>query len=107
MQENDLTAALVAALTPTFGAALPTREALTHLGINLTPAAICRRRKRGTLPVSEIRDGRTFLVTVLAIAQLLVGSMCATASQPSGKSHAGRPRKRRGPSDDGSDGTSS
>jgi len=99
MQENDLTTALVAALAPAYGAALPTREALARLGLTLTPAAICRRRKRGALPVHETQIGRRYYVTVLAVAELLVGGATVTSDPTTSRKRAGRPRVRSGSRD--------
>jgi hypothetical protein len=88
-------AAIVAALAPIYGAALPTREALNRLGITLTPAAICRRRKRGALPVRETKIGHRYYVTVLAVAELLVGgATLMPVSAADAEVRPGRPRKR-------------
>lgn len=94
MSLDESIAAIVAALAPIYGAALPTREALKRLGITLTPAAICRRRKRGALPVRETKIGRRYYVSVLAVAELLVGGatlMPVSAADTEGR--PGRPRK--------------
>lgn len=85
--------ALVQALLPVFGARRPTRAALEFLGLYLTPAAITRRRKRGTLPVAEMFEAGRYFVTVLAIAQLLVGGHGVLVPQPQPR-RRGRPRRR-------------
>lgn len=93
MSLDESIAAIVAALAPIYGAALPTREALKRLGITLTPAAICRRRQRGTLPVRETKIGRRYYVTVLAVAELLVSGATLAPSSTRAVLRPGRPRK--------------
>jgi len=90
---DESIAAIVAVLAPIYGAALPTREALRRLGITLTPAAICRRRKRGALPVRETKIGRKYYVTVLAIAELLIDGATLTPIDVTTGRHRGRPRR--------------
>lgn len=86
--------ALVGALAPIFGARRPTRTALEFLGLYLTPAAITRRRRRGTLPVAETCDAGRYYVDVLAVAELLVGGHRQRPLQAKAmRARRGRPRR--------------
>lgn len=88
-----IVATIAAALVSTYGAARPTCEALAWFGLILTPAAICRRRKRGALPVKETRIGRRYYVTVWAIAEL-IGKGATVAPATASGIRVGRPRMR-------------